>query len=201
MNLFYENITQRPSSYPVVYLPQPPIDPGQEIHSLGFLIHETIFLTLAEREPLFKDYKAKRRTKADPVQANQLPYLGVYMGREDMGPDGDPNATDIRFSHTLPITISVILANNNQDDVNRLLDQAYNRIMQRIFRDAWIVNVLRTVNPWSHLVNAGDVKIESIVRGRKDILFGLPGGNNETPMAEMRYTMTVAYRSTWDPVF
>ena len=198
--LFYE-LEEPQRTWPTLFIPQPKPDPQQQIQSYGYLIHETMFLTLAEREPLFKDYKMKRRTKVVPVKPNQLPYLGVYMGREDMGPDGDANATDIRFSHSLPITFSVILAHNNEDDTNRMLDQAYQRIMQRIFRDPWIVNVLRTVNPWSHLVNQGDVKIESVIRGRREHFFGLAGGNNETPFAEMRYTMTVAFRSSWDPEF
>jgi hypothetical protein len=200
VNLFYE-LEQPDKSWPNPYIPQPPTNALQQIQSAGYLIRETLFTAVAEREPFFANYKTKRRTKMDPVQANALPFLGIYLGKEKMGPDGDANAGDTRFSHTLPIHFSVIIANNNADDAERTLDQAYNRIMQRIFRDAWVMNVLRTTNPWSHLENAGDVKIESVVNGQKETVFGLASGNNETPIGELRYVMSVFFRSPWDPVF
>jgi hypothetical protein len=197
----YWELEQKPQTWPTLFVPQPPVDALQQIQSAGYLIRETLFTAVAEREPFFADYKTKRRTKMDPVKPELLPFLGIYLGKEAMGPDGDANAGDTRFSHTLPIHFSVVIANNNPEDAERTLDQAFQRIMQRIFRDPWVMNVLRTTNPWSGLANAGDVKLESVVRGQREIVFGAAGGSNETPIGELRYAFSTFFRSTWDPVF
>jgi hypothetical protein len=130
-----------------------------------------------------------------------LPYLGVYLMDETMGPDGDANTGDIRFSHTLRIGFSVAIANNNQDDAHRMLDQAFAKIMNRLWRDPYVMNVWKTYNPWNKTENAGNVEIESIVRGQRKHNFGLAGGSNETPFAELQYTVSCFYRTMWDPEF
>ena len=199
-DLFPYHETYVEQTWPSIYLPQPPANPVETIQSDAYLIQDTFFRTLSEREPFFKDY-TKRRTKMEPVLANLLPYLGVYLIDENMPPDGDANATDIRFSHTVRIGFSVIVANNNKDDLHRMLDQAFARITNRIWRDPWIMNVLHTENVWSKVENSGDVKIESIVRGQRKHNFGLAGGNNETPFGELQYNVSVFFRTYWAPEF
>jgi hypothetical protein len=51
-------------------------------------MRDTMFDALG-RDP-FAGY-TRRKTKALPVQEHQLPYLGVYIVDDVMGPDGDAN--------------------------------------------------------------------------------------------------------------
>jgi hypothetical protein len=199
MNLYWFPTAQSASTSPI-YLPQPPASPVRQEHSDGYLIQKTFFDMLANHEPFFAGYN-KRLTKMEPVQAHLLPYLGVYLVDENMGPDGDANCTDIRFSHTLRIGFSVAIAHNNQDDAHRMLDQAFAKIMNRLWRDPYVMNVWNTYNPWNKTQNAGNVEIESIVRGQRKHNFGLATGNNETPFAELQYTASCFYRTMWDPEF
>jgi len=172
-----------------VYLPvtQPP----QSLQTYGYLIHDTLFNVLSN-DPYFANYTA-RRTKMLPVQTHQLPYVGVYFIDETEVPDGDPNCGDIRFSHTVRIGTSVIIATNDQDDAIKSLDQTYQFIMTRLWTDANITNVLATTN-------SGGVIIESLTRGLRKFNTGTAGAKNETPIMELQYDVSCFFRTMWDPV-
>jgi hypothetical protein len=187
------------SPAPPPYLPQPAPNPLTLVQSYGYLIQTTFLDVVTNREPFFANY-TKRLTKMVPVQASLLPYLGIYLIDENMGPDGDADIGDIRFSHTLRIGFSAIIANNNQDQAHQTLDKAYTRIMYRLWADPGIMNVLSTYNIHDKSQNQGDVKIESIVRGQRKHNFGMATGANETPFAELQYNVSLFFRSTWDPV-
>ena len=183
-------------NYPSAY-PPPTVTQTQ---SYSYIIREVFYDVLANREPFFDTY-FKRRTKMVPVQPDRLPYLGVFIIDENMVPDGDPNATVIRFSHTLRIGFSVITVNADQDEAERTIDAAFWRIMNRLWKDHYVMNMLNTYNPWSQIANPDNVRVESITRGVRRHNFGFAGGNNETPVAELQYDVSCFYRTYWDPEF
>jgi hypothetical protein len=133
-----------------------------------------------------------RPTVMLPVQANLLPYLGIYMGDEDMRPDGDANAGMIRFNHSGKIGFSIIIANNNRKQLLQQVDAAFWRIMGLLWTDQDLMNVLVNSNPEG-------VGIESIPRGQRKFVWGSTGANNETPFCECRYDVTAFWRSEWWP--
>jgi hypothetical protein len=156
------------------------------------LVIRDVFYDALSSDPFFADY-TKRKTKMLPVQPQLLPYLGVYILDETMLPDGDANAGTIRFTHTLRVGFSVMLANNDQVTAERMIDAAFWRIMNRIWPDPDIMNLLVSNNP-------DNTRVESITRGSRRHVFGATGLNNETPVAELQYDVSIFFRTGWPPI-
>ncbi|MBO4221957.1 hypothetical protein [Bradyrhizobium neotropicale] len=169
-----------------------------DTQSYGLVIRDVFYDALADREPYFASFK-KRKTKMLQVQHELLPYLGVYIIDETMLPDGEPNAGCIRFSHTLRIGFSVMVANNDPVVAEQCIDAAYWRIMNRLWCDQYIMNLLDTYNPTDGSQNPDNVRIESLTRGVRRHVFGSSGFSNETPVAEMQYDVSCFYRTMWFP--
>lgn len=162
-----------------------------ETQSFSLVIRDAFYDALAG-DAFFANYTA-RKTKMLSVQHQLLPYLGVYIIDETMLPDGDANAGHIRFSHTLRIGFSVVIANNDQVAAELQIDAAWWRIMNRLWPDPDIMNLLKSSNPDNTI-------IEGITRGMRRHVFGATGLNNETPLAELQYDVSVFFRTGWPPV-
>lgn len=158
-----------------------------------------VFFARAVTLPFFGGFKA-RRSKMLMVQPEHIPYLGVYIIDEIMVPDGDANAGCIRFSHTLRIGFSVIIENNNPVEAELKLDEAFWALMNGLWRDQYITNLLDT---WNSNVDGGtpdNTRFEGIVRGTRKHIWGTAGQNNELPIGEMQYEASVLYRADYSPV-
>ena len=88
------------------------------------LVIRDVFYDALSSDPFFASYTC-RKTKMLSVQPQLLPYLGVYIIDETMLPDGDANAGHIRFSHTLRIGFSAMIANNDQVVAEQGIDAAW----------------------------------------------------------------------------
>jgi hypothetical protein len=168
-----------------------------DTQSFGLVIRD-VFYDALDRDPFFDAY-VKRKTRMLAVMPNLLPYLGVYIIDELQQPDGDANAGCIRFTHTLRIGFSVMIALNDQVEAERTIDRAYRRIMN-VYRDQYVMNLLDTFNPHLGAGNPDNTKIESITRGLRRHVFGAASVNNETPTAELQYDVSAFWRSDWGPV-
>jgi hypothetical protein len=133
-----------------------------------------------------------RKTRMLPVQTQLIPYLGVYIVDELMIPDGDPNAGCVRFIHTARIGFSAIQAAIDQDDLEGLMDESYQKIMIALWTNPDLMNVLKQANPEG-------VGIESAARGSRRHVFGATGTNNEFPFGELQYEISCLSRSEWYP--
>lgn len=162
------------------------------------LVIRDVFHDALAREPFFANY-TKRKTKMLTVQPDLLPFLGVYIMDETMLPDGDLNAGFYDFIHTLRIGFSAIVANNDQVVAESQIDAAFWRIMHVLWTDPYIINVINTYNPTLGFGNPDNVRIEGISRGVRRHVFGTAQMNNETPLAELQYDVSVQYRSMWWP--
>jgi len=162
-----------------------------ELQSYGLVIRDGLYDILAA-EPFFHDY-VKRKTKTLPLRPENLPSLGIYVIDETMLPDGDGNTGDIRFSHTLRLGFSAMVAENDETIAEQTIDAAYWKIMNRLWRDGHLMNVLLSSLP-------DNVQIESLPRGFRRHVFGAVSLNNETPVAELQYEVSTFFRSSWDPI-
>jgi hypothetical protein len=169
-----------------------------DTQSYGLVIRDVFHDALALREPFFANYTV-RKTRMLQVQPELLPYLGVYIIEEQMLPDGDPNATQLRFSHTLRIGFSVMVAQNDPASAEVAIDAAYWRIMNRLWTDQYIMNLLDTHNPHDGSENPDNTRIESITRGLRRHVFGNAQLTNETPIAELQYDVSCFFRTIWWP--
>jgi hypothetical protein len=109
-----------------------------------------------------------------------------------MVPDGDANTGCVRFNHTGRIGFSIIQANIDPVQVERMIDMSFWKVMGLLWTDPHLMNVLVNNNPEG-------VGIESILRGSRRPVFGAPGANNETPFAELQYELNCFFRSEWYP--
>ena len=163
------------------------------------LVIRDVFYDALSSDAFFASYTC-RKNRMLSVQPQLLPYLGVYIIDETMLPDGDANAGCIRFSHTLRIGFSVMIANNDQVVAEQGVDAAWWRIMNRLWPDQYIMNLLGTMNPHTGTENPDNTRIEGITRGVRRHVFGAAGLNNETPLAELQYDVSIFYRTDWPPI-
>lgn len=169
-----------------------------DTQSYSHVIRNVLFGAVSA-DPFFASYTC-RKNKMLVARPEYLPYLGVYIIDETMLPDGDGNAGEVRFIHATRIGFSVLAANNDQDALEAQLDAAYWRIMNRLWPDEYIMNLLDTTDPSTGLQNPDNTRIESIERGVRRYVWGNAAFNNETPVGEVQYDITCRHRTYWSPV-
>jgi len=158
-----------------------------------------VFFDALKAAPFFAGFTC-RKQKQLPVQVQLIPYLGVYLVREPHKPDGDLNAGTIDFVHSCRIGISVIIANNDPDASEAKLDQAYWAIMNRLWTDQYIMNMIDTRNPATGTENPDNTRSEGVESIERRHVFGNAGLNNETPTAELQMDITIRLRTWWSAV-
>jgi len=169
-----------------------------QVQSYSFIIRDLFFDRLI-KTPFFVNFFA-RKNKQLQLQPYQIPYLGVYFVNEDMSPDGDLNAGEIRFTHMLKIGFSVAVVNNDPVQCEAKLDEAYWVIMNTLWRDPTLTNFLDARPYPGREGNPDNVRIEGVSRGTRRHVFGNSSLDNETPFGEMQYEATVKYSADYAPV-
>jgi hypothetical protein len=168
-----------------------------EVQSYGYVIRDMLLDKLVTA-PFYQGFSV-RRSRQLPTQPNQLPMLGVYLIKEDMSPDGDPNHGDIEMIHNLTIGFSVIVVNNDPEATQKKLNQAYWVIMNWLWRDQYLMNMIDTRAYPGGIGNPDNVRIEGLLNGNWRMV-DHPPQTNETPMSELRYEQTLKYRAEYTPV-
>jgi hypothetical protein len=132
--------------------------------------------------PFFSTFKfsTDKSQSIDPVN---VPFAGVYFINEDLTPEGDPNAGEVRFRSMAMYGISIIVQNNDAKSAEFKLDEAWKLLTVAIFADPKMYN-------WKNAGKPGEVAIQAFTRGNRSHQFGNAGADNATPVAEMRFTLT-----------
>lgn len=168
------------------------------VQSWSFLIRD-VFLNKLLTVPFFNGF-TPRKSKQLQIMTQNIPYLGVYFVHEDMTADGDFDAGEIRFLHLLKLGFSVIIQNNDPAESEATLDQAFWTIMNSLWRDPYLTNMINTT-PYTGIGGTpANVRINGVTRGARRHVFGNAGLNNETPIAEMQYEATVRYGADYGPI-
>jgi hypothetical protein len=172
-----------------------------EKHSPAFILRNAFF-DAALRLPFFANggFSTRKVSRQFPIQKEQLPVLGVYLIDETMGPDGDGDAGNIRFALTARIGFSVVIANNDPIASEEILDEAFWALMNGLWRDQYLTNLLDTYNPHVGAGTPGNTRFESVARGIRQHRFGAVGQNNETPVAELQYDVSIFHRYGFEPI-
>jgi hypothetical protein len=169
-----------------------------EVQSFSFVIRD-LFLDRLKNAPFFSNFFT-RKSKQLQIMPNQIPYLGVYFINEDMGPDGDLNAGEIRFTHMLKLGFSVVVVNNDPVACEAKLDEAFWVIMNTLWRDPSLTNFIDARPYPGRIGNPDNVRIEGVSRGTRRHVFGNAGLDNELPYGEMQYEATVKYSADYAPI-
>lgn len=158
------------------------------LNSYSFLLR----LAMLERVKLVPPFNGCARFATTPariIQLEHLPYLGCYFLRDSLGPDGDANAGEPRFTNRLHVGYSYIIQNNNDEQAAENLDTAYWSFMKLLHDPAWHF----------FTVPGGEVMLESITDIVRDE--NLKGTlQNETPVAELTIELTYQYRMGFEPI-
>jgi hypothetical protein len=125
--------------------------------------------------PFFATFKFGTN-KAEQIQPELIPFLGVYFISEDLSPEGDANDGEPRFHSSATYGFSVVIQNNDGAAAELKLDEAYMLVMDRLFRDPTLY-----LNP--------KAQIQAYVRGNRTHQFGAAGADNAIPVAESRFTL------------
>lgn len=80
------------------------------------------------------------KNRAMQVQPESLPLCGVYFLQETGIPDGDPNAGEPRFKTSVRYGFTVIIENNDMDEIEDQLDEAFESIRNGLFSDSTLYN-------------------------------------------------------------
>ena len=116
--------------------------------------------------------------KAEQIQPEKIPFLGVYFISEDLLPDGDANAGEPRFRSMTVYGFSIIVQNNDAAAAENTLDDAWVLLTNGLFTDPSLY-----LNP--------KAQIQSYQRGTRTHQFGSTGSDNSIPIAECRFTLTI----------
>lgn len=164
-----------------------------DTQSYSWIIVNAIYDRLSSSS-FYTSYACKRISSALPIEAGiQIPFLGVFLGEENMIPDGDEGAGDIRFIHNIQIGVQVVVKNNDPVAMQATLDQASWFVLNQLLRDNTFTNRLKTNLP-------DNVSIEGVPRIniRPDV-WGLTGAKNETPVGERLFWLSFKLRTAWSP--
>jgi hypothetical protein len=165
------------------------------------LVIRDIFFEAVKKMPFFANFKASK-SKYYQVQPETIPYLGIYIIGEEMVPDGDANAGNIGFVHTLRLGFSVVIQNNNPELSEQKMDEAFWAIMNGLWTDQYVCNMLDT-QAYGHpegIPNPDNVRFEGIPRASRRHLYGDNKLTNESPYCELQFDVSVLYRTDFAPV-
>jgi hypothetical protein len=167
-----------------------------DINSYSWLFLNAVYNRLST-STLFKDFVVKRITDALPINAAyQIPYIGIYLGSETAVPDGEFNATNIRFMHSVPIGIQIVVKNNDPVVMQQTLDQAKWFVLNQLFRDNTLTNFY-TANM------SGDPNDPMHVEGFPRLRIPKPDwardSKSETPIGMQLIELTVTWGTHFEP--
>lgn len=113
------------------------------------------------------------------IQPSSIPFCGVYLLQEMTAPDAESNTGEPRFRTSVRLGFSVIIQNNDPVAAEHTLDKAMQAIAYGLFTDP-------------SYYNNSSFKIQGFASGDRQHVFGRVGTlDNETPIAELRYTLVV----------
>jgi hypothetical protein len=163
-----------------------------DAQSYSWIILNAIYDRIAASS-LFQDYAVKRITRAMPIEAGyQIPFIGIYLGNETATPDGDANAGDIRFIHTVPVGVQIVVKNNDSVEMQQTLDRAKWFFLNQLLRDNTFTNRLHTTMP-------DGVTIEGFPRLRIPSPDWGRDSKNEVPLGMQLIELTYTLRTEWFP--
>jgi hypothetical protein len=130
------------------------------------------------------------RSSQFQAQPQDIPHIGVYFIEERLTPDGDADVGEPRFRSTAQIGFSVYIADNDPDATLKTLDDVYQVITRGIL-----------MSPKIYLDASGNKCLQGYASGRRVHVFGAMTKDNNLPIAELQYTLSIDLGTiTYEPV-
>jgi hypothetical protein len=141
------------------------------------MIVRDAMMSRAQAMPAFAGFRFGTN-KAEQIQPEKIPFLGIYFISEDLLPDGDIDAGEPRFHSMALYGFSIIVQNNDAAAAENTLDDAWVLLTNGLFTDPSLY-----LNPAA--------QIQGYARGNRSHQFGSTGADNSIPIAECRFTLTI----------
>jgi hypothetical protein len=177
---------------------------NSDINSCSYIICDGIL----QRLKAVPTFQSVRRWSTTPmlrvqsqIEANQLPYVGLYLMEESMLPDGDANHGEPRFHHSVKIGFQVIITSPDDAAAKANLDSAHWTILRLLEYERWHTFPSTgdfMINPWTGIREP--VRIEAVTRGSRKERYGNRMINNEAPLAELEMDLTLTHRTYFPPI-
>jgi hypothetical protein len=169
-----------------------------DLHSYSYIIRDG-WLQRIKAVPTFQNIKKFGTTKMNRIQVDQLPFLGVYFLDEQTRADGDWDAGAPHFVVDLKLGFSVIVESSDETVAENNLDSAFWTLINMLSYQYWF----RFPMPPGTVDAMGKpcpfIDTEGVTRGQRFHKFGNAGINNETPVAELQFDMTLRYHEYFSP--
>jgi len=136
------------------------------------------------------DFKSLRKAPFPTFQTDQLPALGVYLLREDMTPNGDPNVGEPNFKVEATLGISILDDASSEDVLDGRVDKLLDRVEDTLFKDGTFVR-LRTPD-----APTGTPLLEGFTRVTRTPTYHKDG---ESYYLEMRLQISCQFRCYYPP--
>lgn len=157
------------------------------------------FLAEALVLPYFASFNW-RVTSGVPIMPESLPFLACYLGDESMVPRGERSAGPLEFIVTARFLWSCMIAESDKEEAERRLDGAYVALLEGLLRNPALVSFGDTTDYDTGIATGYNARIDGFQRHDKRVRWGTPFHNNETPVAELQYEMTVSYDRIFSPI-
>ena len=143
---------------------------------------------------LFRGWTIRRINRALPIEAGiQIPFIGIFQRDETLGPDGDYNMGDIRFTSTVNIGFQIVIKNNDPIACLQMLDRCSTYLINQLLRDNTLTNLHSTNLP------VDGPAFQGIPRGRITERWGVTGQKNETPVGERLVEFSFVFKPAYYP--
>jgi hypothetical protein len=155
-------------------------------------------LTIAFKSPFFATFMP-RVTRGLPIAVTDLPILGCYLGEETNIPDGDLNAGQIAFITTVRFGWSIMVAETDKEAAEHRLECAYVALRNGLWCSPSLNSLLDTTDYETGEVTIYNARFEGAQRQSARTVWGAFLLDNETPVAEKQWEVTVQYRCVFNP--
>lgn len=101
--------------------------------TIGNILRDAVYSRLVAA-PSF-DWKMTRKVPVPPFQSEHLPALGVYMVREEFGPDGDANTGPVRFMVDAMIGVAILDLHSKPEILDGKMDTTIEQALDAVLTD------------------------------------------------------------------
>jgi hypothetical protein len=161
-------------------------------HSFSYYL-KLAWLNRLKLIPPFNGCARYSRSKMLTIQAEHIPYLGVYLVEESFEYIGDADHGEPRWYAITTLGFSYIVQNNEPDAAEDILDSAHWQLMRMFHDPRWQYFIGETAN--------APYKVESVPGGSHHREYGtLMNNTNATPYAEMRMELQFKHGFDFEPI-
>jgi hypothetical protein len=137
-------------------------------------------------------------TEGLPIDPQNLPILGCYLGEETMVAWGHPAAGGLKFIVNVRMNWSILIEESDKEEADRRLDGAYVALTDWLFRNPSLTSLADTFDPVLGYGTEYNARFY-VTNSRTYVRWGAYLLDNKTPVAERPWEITLQYGRDFSP--